>query len=225
MAENKNRNQRLWELFQERATLSQRDFGEKYEIGSVSNVSQYLHGFRPLNLRAALKFARGLQVSLNEISPELAVLVSDAAKALDTAPAAFPTTGKPVSVYSPNIAVYAAKGANATCLCTCYTGYENVRNLIAVEVESDDMQPTLTRGDRLIMDTQLSPEPGDIVLATIDGRENAVLREYAVAGVDKQGKDIFELVALDRRFPNFNSAHIGIKVLATMIEHRRYRRK
>ena len=63
---------RLLRLFKSRSTMSQEAFGAQWDIGSQGAVWQYLHGAVPLNLPAALKFARGLNVPLAEISPTLA---------------------------------------------------------------------------------------------------------------------------------------------------------
>jgi hypothetical protein len=63
---------RLKKLFEQHATESQEKFGQRHGIGNQSAVYQYLSGRIPLNLRVALKFAGGLKVQLEEISPTLA---------------------------------------------------------------------------------------------------------------------------------------------------------
>jgi len=70
---------RLDALFKERATMSQLSFGQTYEIGNQSAVSQYLKGRRPLNIDAARKFAKGLGVLIEDFSPTLAARVAAAA--------------------------------------------------------------------------------------------------------------------------------------------------
>lgn len=62
---------RLKALFATRAKMSQEKFGEAFEIGTQGAVWQYLHGRVPLNLDAALKFAKGLKCTLADISPIL----------------------------------------------------------------------------------------------------------------------------------------------------------
>ena len=69
---------RLKRIFDERATMSQSAFGHEFEIGTQGMVSQYLLGRRPLNLQAAMKFARGLGVSIEDFSPRLAGEASEA---------------------------------------------------------------------------------------------------------------------------------------------------
>jgi len=69
---------RLRALFAERSTLSQMAFGQRYDLGTQSMVSQYLLGRRPLNIDAAMKFADGLGCTINDISPSLAEKITQA---------------------------------------------------------------------------------------------------------------------------------------------------
>ena len=75
---------RLKALFEARTELigkkliSQADFGEKYGIGSQGMVSQYLQARRPLNVDAAVAFAKGLEVAIDEFSPQLASFIQHA---------------------------------------------------------------------------------------------------------------------------------------------------
>lgn len=76
---------RLKRLFDAREPkISQMEFGERYEIGSQGMVWQYITGRRPLNIKAASAFARGLGVTLNDISPKLAAQVTEAAATTST---------------------------------------------------------------------------------------------------------------------------------------------
>lgn len=68
---------RLKTLFERNTELSQAAFGAEYDIGSQGVVWQYLSGHIPLNLPAVVKFARGLGVSVPEISPTLAGMLGD----------------------------------------------------------------------------------------------------------------------------------------------------
>lgn len=52
--------------------MTQEKFGVEYEMGTQGNVSQYLKGKAALNLRAVGKFAKVLNVKIDEISPTLA---------------------------------------------------------------------------------------------------------------------------------------------------------
>lgn len=68
-----NAHLKLKRLYEDRAPkgMSQGKFGELYEIGTQGMVWQYLHGYRPLNIEAAAKFARGLRCTIFDICPEM----------------------------------------------------------------------------------------------------------------------------------------------------------
>lgn len=73
---------RLKELFNgKKPRVSQMKFGELYEIGTQGMVWQYLNadpGGRPLNIKAAEAFARGLGVKIEDFSPTLAAQINAA---------------------------------------------------------------------------------------------------------------------------------------------------
>ncbi|MGX9698144.1 S24 family peptidase [Janthinobacterium lividum] len=72
--------QRLKSLFDAREPkISQAEFGAKFEIGSQGMVWQYVAARRPLNIKAATAFARGLGVNVEEISPTIAEEIAAAA--------------------------------------------------------------------------------------------------------------------------------------------------
>lgn len=66
--------ERLRKLYEERvpAGMTQTEFGHLFGIGTQGMVSQYLCGRRPLNIEAVAKFARGLGVTIADISPDMA---------------------------------------------------------------------------------------------------------------------------------------------------------
>lgn len=51
--------------------MSQEQFGQRYGIGSQGMVWQYLNGHTPLTVEACARFARGLGVKIEDISPIL----------------------------------------------------------------------------------------------------------------------------------------------------------
>lgn len=61
-------------IWKAKATLSQAEFGEIYEIGNQSAVGQFLRGRTPLSLKAAAGFAKGLDCKIVDFSPRLADL-------------------------------------------------------------------------------------------------------------------------------------------------------
>lgn len=72
---------RLAELFREKSGgMTQEEFGSRYNIGTQGMMWQLLNGRRPLSLKSAVGFAKGLNVPLNEVSPTIAAEVREAAK-------------------------------------------------------------------------------------------------------------------------------------------------
>jgi transcriptional regulator with XRE-family HTH domain len=72
---------RLRDIFNNREIkLSQEQFASDFDLGSQSMISQYLAGYRPLNIKAAVSFARGMLIDIRDFSPTLADQIADAAK-------------------------------------------------------------------------------------------------------------------------------------------------
>ncbi|MBB5610395.1 MULTISPECIES: helix-turn-helix transcriptional regulator [unclassified Janthinobacterium] len=86
--------QRLKALFDARQPkISQADFGDLYAIGSQGMVWQYVAGHRPLNIKAATAFARGLNVNVELISPTIAKEIAAAASHTGQPAEAFEAVG------------------------------------------------------------------------------------------------------------------------------------
>ncbi len=64
--------EKLKSLFEDGPKMTQKSFGKEFGIGTAGMVSQYLNAKRPLGLNAAIKFAKGLDVRVADISPTLA---------------------------------------------------------------------------------------------------------------------------------------------------------
>lgn len=80
---------RLKALFDAREPkISQAEFGAQYDIGSQGMVWQYVAARRPLNIKAATAFARGLGVNVEEISPKIATEIASAASHTSSAASA-----------------------------------------------------------------------------------------------------------------------------------------
>lgn len=61
-----------------RQEKSQAQFGYDFDIGTQGMVWQYLAARRPLNIEAAVAFAKGLNVGISEFSPTLAEKIKNA---------------------------------------------------------------------------------------------------------------------------------------------------
>lgn len=68
----------VWDKKRVELNLSQQDVADAFGIQNQTAISQYLNGRIPLNLEAAIKFAKILDVRVNEISPRHSQWISDA---------------------------------------------------------------------------------------------------------------------------------------------------
>lgn len=218
---NENRNLRLWEKFksfQEKNRISQKKFAEENGLNSVSNLSQYLRGNRPLNLEAGLKFAKGLQCPLEDIiSPDLVSLVHRTFLALHETPPA--DVGLVVKVFSHEQAAIHIQGATASSSGVLNTNYRKNAKILAICVDSNEMAPIFALNDFVFVDLEAKPKPGQIVLAHIPALRKTAFRKYRVTSVDESGKENFELVPLDSFFPIFSQKE-GAIVVGVAIERR-----
>lgn len=88
----------------------------------------------------------------------------------------------------------------------------------AVELVDDSMSPEFRPGDRVVLDPAIRPLPGDYVLARFGVPPAPVFGRYR-----PRQDGSFELAPLNPDYPTL--ALPGDSVVATMAEHRRYRRR
>lgn len=219
---------RLKKLFDEKAGLSQKDFGARWGIGSPGMMSQYLTGKRSLGLAAAIKFAKGLGVELADISPTLAAQLPAASlmEASNVSPAPIGTRRVPLISY-----VQAGCWTEATDPATVGDGFEYLLtdlelsgSAFALQIEGESMLPQFRPGDRVIVDPEICPQPGDCVVAMNGGHE-ATFKKYRPRGMDEAGNVVFELIPLNEDFAPMRSDQTPIRIVGTMMEHRQYRRR
>jgi transcriptional regulator with XRE-family HTH domain len=92
----------------------------------------------------------------------------------------------------------------------------------AVRLADDSMAPQYRRHDLIVLDPTVSPAPGDMVLAELDGGA-PLFRKYTVAGYDQDGAPIIALSPLNPDWPELRmDASRPGKILGTLIEHRTY---
>lgn len=90
----------------------------------------------------------------------------------------------------------------------------------AIRVEEQAMMPAILRGDVVIIDPSLAPQPGDCVLAM--QQQNALLRTWRQRGSEK-GVAQFELAPVNINFPELHSSRDSLQLTGTLVELRRYR--
>ncbi|MFC3457215.1 LexA family protein [Massilia haematophila] len=105
-----------------------------------------------------------------------------------------------------------------------YTDEKLSRWAFALDIEGLSMMPDFRPGDRVIIDPELSPNPGDFVVAR-NGSNQATFKKYRPRGMDANGNMVFELVPLNDDFPTLRSDIDHLIVIGVMTEHRkRFRR-
>lgn len=97
------------------------------------------------------------------------------------------------------------------------------KTAFALEIKGDSMLPEFKPGDRVIIDPEVMPIPGDFVAAK-NGKEEATFKKYRPRGSDGNGNAVFELVPLNEDFESLRSDLEPIRIVGTMVEHRKYRR-
>ena len=106
------------------------------------------------------------------------------------------------------------------------TGLDVGSRAFALIISGDSMLPEFRRGDKIIVDPEVSPKPGDFVIAKLEGDDEAMFKKYRPRGADIDGQPVIELVPLNEDWPTLtistdNPGHI----IGTLVEHRRYRQQ
>ncbi|CAG9195789.1 hypothetical protein PSP6_160105 [Paraburkholderia tropica] len=107
---------------------------------------------------------------------------------------------------------------------TIMTDVEVSESAFGLEIRGKSMEPDFFEGDRVIVDPRVEPLPGDFVVAK-NGHEEATFKKYRPRGTNDHGQMVFELVPLNDDFPIMHSERDHMRIIATMVEHRRYRRR
>jgi SOS-response transcriptional repressor LexA len=94
----------------------------------------------------------------------------------------------------------------------------------ALSIKGDSMLPDFREGDRVIIDPEIQPLPGDFVVAK-NGGEEATFKKYRTRGINEHGEMVFELIPLNDDYPSMRSDITPLAIIGTMVEHRRYRKR
>lgn len=95
----------------------------------------------------------------------------------------------------------------------------------AFMVQSRSMAPEFQPGDKVIIDPEVEPKPGDFVMAKRDSDDEATFKKYRLKHAADDGDDVVELMPLNPDWPALMiDADNPGRILGTMVEHRRYRR-
>jgi len=89
------------------------------------------------------------------------------------------------------------------------------------EVEDGDNAPEFLKSEYCLIDSQLAPGPGKMVVARFAGKNRNVFRQFTISGLDGVGNSIITLRALNPATPSFSSETEEFAILGTLVEHHR----
>ncbi len=89
----------------------------------------------------------------------------------------------------------------------------------ALRIRGNSMEPRFYEGDLAIIDPELTPKPGQFVVAK-NTSEEATFKKYRPRGLDERGNDVFELVPLNDDYPTLHSERDHLHIIGVCIERR-----
>lgn len=104
------------------------------------------------------------------------------------------------------------------------TNFTDTQSLFALRIKGDSMEPEFKEGDLIIVDGDISPCPGDYVVAK-NGGDESTFKKYRPRGHNDNGQEYYELQPLNSDYPAMRSDMTTIKIIGVMVEHRRFRRR
>lgn len=105
------------------------------------------------------------------------------------------------------------------------TDLEVSSSTFALVIEGRSMAPEFQPGDKVIIDPEIQPRPGDYVVAKRDKDQEAIFKEFQLKIQNKEGHAVIELKPINPDLPTLliDRNNPG-RIVGTMVEHRRYRR-
>ncbi len=94
----------------------------------------------------------------------------------------------------------------------------------AMRIQGDSMLPQFEEGDIVVVDPVVPPRPGDYVVAS-NGSGQGIFKKYRIRGLNETGNEVFELVPLNPDYPTLRSDLTHLRIVGTMMEHRKYRKR
>lgn len=89
-----------------------------------------------------------------------------------------------------------------------------------LQLAGNSMTPEFREGDRVLIDPDVTPRPGDYVAAK-SGKNETLFRKYRLLGHDDSGEEVFELMPLNQDHPVMRSDNYELSVIGTLLELRR----
>ena len=207
--------------------VTQEDVSEACGWSTQGAFSAYLNARTPLNLDALIKLSNYFGISPSEISPELAAgieSVSGITDKMDNNVEAANIEGLkrvPILTY-----VQAGKWREAIQMPTddyVFVSIDVSPSTFGARVVGDSMMPEFKEGDLIVIDTEVDPQPTDLVMA--ESPEGITFKKYRSRGINDDGVEVFDLVPLNPDFPTIRSDRSKVEIIGTVVEHRRTLRK
>lgn len=95
----------------------------------------------------------------------------------------------------------------------------------AMEVDGDSMEPEFREGEIVVIDPSRSPRAGDFVVARseLGILSGSTLKKYIVTGIDRYGRETFDLKPLNPIYPTLHSEEHQLYIVGVVVEsHRTY---
>lgn len=227
--------ERLRVIF-ESAREEARTLGKKLTQADVSNgcgwetqgaFSAYVNGRTPLNLSAVSKLAKFFRVATEQISPELSQEMAEAMRPLDERPEQnveiinLPVKRIPVLTY-----VQAGNWRESITQNVDEYVFAHVavsERTFAAKIKGTSMMPEFKEGEVIIVDTEVTPQPGDYVFAQ-NGQKEATFKKYRARGYGDDGQEFFDLVPLNADYATIQTDSRTTEIIGVIVEHIRMMR-
>jgi SOS-response transcriptional repressor LexA len=92
-------------------------------------------------------------------------------------------------------------------------------------IEGESMAEEFYPSEIVIVDPEITPNPGDYVVAKLDKDDKVIFRKYRLRSPTEAGKPAIELAPLNENYATsvIDSKNPG-RIIGTMVEHRKFRR-
>lgn len=191
-----------------------KELSDRTKILSAARISNWEHGTRSPGPEEALLLAQHLNVSASYIlcltdNPE-----GELRLPLDHAPRPIPLLATMDALRAREFDFTHPK----TIAVDDFNKSKRSDCLFAIEVENNSMQPVFNVNDLVIVDAELSPKPGDHVLAYLHAKNQIVLRKYAEIDAG-----LFQLLASNDLWATVNVKQVNeVTIVGVVVEHRRF---
>lgn len=223
----------IWETVQQEAAVAgrkvtQADVADGCGWKTQAAFNAYLTGRTPLNMQAVGRLAKFLRVLPEDISPEIANEMASAMTPVEDrqSQSNVEIINQPVK----NIPVLTYVQAGNWRECITQTVDEYVFAHVAVsertfaaKIKGNSMMPDFKEGEIIIIDTEVSAQPGDFVLAQ-NGHQEAMFKKYRARGCGEDGQDIFDLVPLNPDYATIQTDGTKTQIIGVVVEHIRIMR-